>query len=395
MWLLTRLCSAFNQSAKAAAAAPSSTVELVRSQQSGVGPVRLRARQFWSRCSSSTGDVAAWAARWNFWTSFLEPLSDSSSCGGYASVSEALDAFTVLTGRASGCIFFISFLTALDEFYFSMWFWQIRILKSAALSLWPCSSSYGSGVHSAGFAGLNAPRAMFLTFAGRSAALVNFGSGMLLLVLLVFSHFALRSRRLPACVVCLFISSSTSGFNWTRQRSLLLFSPDDDDEGFGEDDDYWTQSCEEQLVLGWIRFLRIFVPGRVFVGVPRWILMVPCSYLTLTMFGRERDKALLRSTFVGGVWNGFLLGQVRGQDVPCRFCGGRDHDGHLFWDCTVPPPVEIREHPEFHDLMENGSRHLQDPGLPSLPSEVAGEAFQGFFLALFPGGKKVRTQGRN
>ena len=32
---------------------------------------------------------------------------------------------------------------------------------------------------------------------------------------------------------------------------------------------------------------RIFVPGRVFVGVPRWILMVLCSYLTLTMFGRE------------------------------------------------------------------------------------------------------------
>ena len=67
---------------------------------------------------------------------------------------------------------------------------------------------------------------------------------------------------------------------------------------------------------------------------------------------RERDKALLRSILVGGVWNGFLLGQVRGQDVPCRFCGSRDHVGHLFWDCTFPPPVEIREHPEFHDLME-------------------------------------------
>ena len=26
---------------------------------------------------------------------------------------------------------------------------------------------------------------------------------------------------------------------------------------------------------------------KVFVGVPRWILMVLCSYLTLTMFGRE------------------------------------------------------------------------------------------------------------
>ena len=63
--------------------------------------------------------------------------------------------------------------------------------------------------------------------------------------------------------------------------------------------------------------------------------------VTLTMFGRDIKR----------VWNGFLLGQVRGQDVPCRFCRGRDHDGHLFWDCPFPPLVEIREHPEFHDLM--------------------------------------------
>ena len=31
---------------------------------------------------------------------------------------------------------------------------------------------------------------------------------------------------------------------------------------------------------------------------------------------RERDKALLRAIMVGGVWNGFLLSRVRGQDVP-------------------------------------------------------------------------------
>ena len=37
----------------------------------------------------------------------------------------------------------------------------------------------------------------------------------------------------------------------------------------------------------------------------------------------ERDKALLRGILVGGVWNGFLLGGVRGQPVPCRFCGNR------------------------------------------------------------------------
>ena len=31
---------------------------------------------------------------------------------------------------------------------------------------------------------------------------------------------------------------------------------------------------------------------------------------------------------------------------------GADSDGHLFWECTFLPLVEIREHPEFHDLME-------------------------------------------
>ena len=45
---------------------------------------------------------------------------------------------------------------------------------------------------------------------------------------------------------------------------------------------------------------------------------------------RERDEALLRSIMVGGVWNGFLLSRVRGQPVPCRFCGAPDGDGHLF-----------------------------------------------------------------
>ena len=72
---------------------------------------------------------------------------------------------------------------------------------------------------------------------------------------------------------------------------------------------------------------------------------------------RERDKGLLRSVMVGGVWNGFLLGRVRNQVVPCRFCGAPDHDGHLFWECTFPPLVEIRENPEFHDLMRMDKAH--------------------------------------
>ena len=34
-----------------------------------------------------------------------------------------------------------------------------------------------------------------------------------------------------------------------------------------------------------------------------------------------------------------------------------DGDGHLFWECTFPPLVEIRENPEFHDLMRMDKGH--------------------------------------
>ena len=72
---------------------------------------------------------------------------------------------------------------------------------------------------------------------------------------------------------------------------------------------------------------------------------------------RERDKALLRSVMVGGVWNGFLLGHARGEIVPCRFCGNADGDGHLFWECSHPPLVQIRENPEFHHLIQRDKRN--------------------------------------
>ena len=32
----------------------------------------------------------------------------------------------------------------------------------------------------------------------------------------------------------------------------------------------------------------------------------------------ERDKMLLRAILCGGVWNGFLLGQAKKDDVPCQ-----------------------------------------------------------------------------
>ena len=49
---------------------------------------------------------------------------------------------------------------------------------------------------------------------------------------------------------------------------------------------------------------------------------------------RERDKILLRAILCGGVWNGFLLGKAKKEDVPCQFCGKKDGDGHLFWECS-------------------------------------------------------------
>ena len=84
--------------------------------------------------------------------------------------------------------------------------------------------------------------------------------------------------------------------------------------------------------------------------------MAPCSSLILLMFEKE-IKALLRSIMVGGVWNGFLLGKAGRHPTPCRFCGAPDGDGHLFWKCTFPPLVEIRENPEFHDLMRMDKGH--------------------------------------
>ena len=53
---------------------------------------------------------------------------------------------------------------------------------------------------------------------------------------------------------------------------------------------------------------------------------------------------------MGGVWNGFLLGKARKEDVPCRFCGKRDGDGHLFWECTFSSLQHVRDLPGFATL---------------------------------------------
>ena len=67
---------------------------------------------------------------------------------------------------------------------------------------------------------------------------------------------------------------------------------------------------------------------------------------------RSRDKGLLRCIMAGGVWNGFLLERVREEIVPCRCCGEAGGDGHIFWECSYLPLDQIRENPEFHDLVQ-------------------------------------------
>ena len=66
---------------------------------------------------------------------------------------------------------------------------------------------------------------------------------------------------------------------------------------------------------------------------------------------RERDKMLLRVILCDCVWNGFLLGKAKKEDVPCWCCGKGYGDGHSFWECTFPPLQHVRDLPEFAYLM--------------------------------------------
>ena len=87
---------------------------------------------------------------------------------------------------------------------------------------------------------------------------------------------------------------------------------------------------------------------------------------------RERDKMLLR---VHSFWTG--LEWLFAEDIHCRFCNAPDNDGHLFWDCTFPPFVELRNKPEFLPLMNRDGTHwprclLWHGWLPGLTSRTIG-----------------------
>ena len=103
--------------------------------------------------------------------------------------------------------------------------------------------------------------------------------------------------------------------------------------------------------------------------------MALCSSLILLMFEKEIRLCFVASWLVvsGTV---FSLRRFGKHPTPCRFCGAPDGDGHLFWECTFPPLVEIREIPEFHDLMRMDEAHwprfLLWHGWLPMPSGVNG-----------------------
>ena len=100
----------------------------------------------------------------------------------------------------------------------------------------------------------------------------------------------------------------------------------------------WS-ACSQHL--GWPHSAFLRVEG--FPGGPLFDFQALCSSLTLAKFGKEIRRCS-GVYFVGCVW-------MKGHRVSCRFCGGDDNDGHLFWDFAYPPLVEFRENPEFHDLL--------------------------------------------
>ena len=56
---------------------------------------------------------------------------------------------------------------------------------------------------------------------------------------------------------------------------------------------------------------------------------------------RERSKDHFEAFFLGVYGLDFYLDRSEEKFVPCRFCGGLDGDGHLFWDCPYPPLMSM------------------------------------------------------
>ena len=138
-------------------------------------------------------------------------------------------------------------------------------------------------------------------------------------------------------------------------------------------DSAWSSSSGKP---GNIKLLLISASGKGFGVVLGLIFMALINHLSLPIFGNE-TKCCFVPFFRVEFWNGFLLGKVKKEDVPCRFCGAPDNYGHLFWDCTFPPFVELRNQPEFLPLLSRDHTHwsrclLWHGWLPGLCSRTMG-----------------------
>ena len=106
--------------------------------------------------------------------------------------------------------------------------------------------------------------------------------------------------------------------------------------------------------LGKIVFLLSSVKGMFFFFGEFWTVFF-CStgralqnFCSLPRPGKRRGTLKSHPGWRSVEW--FPVRSYEGEDVPCRFCRGVDGDGHLFWDCSFHPLVNLRESPEFSFL---------------------------------------------
>ena len=147
----------------------------------------------------------------------------------------------------------------------------------------------------------------------------------------------LRAARGTVLLICLFDSAAEVGFFWCSQvvgwiRPGLPVL----DMVAGP-----IQHFRSAILDAWQGFR-----GGPFLDVSGTLQLLNSDHV------RERDKALLRGVLVGCVWDGFCWGRSGIVMSLVGFVVVMIMMVICFWDCPFPPLVEIRENPEFHELME-------------------------------------------
>ena len=133
------------------------------------------------------------------------------------------------------------------------------------------------------------------------------------------------------------------GIVWEEESRVGFVLPAPSQDAFGacptSSESHFLRPGNSKLVLSWRT-------GRGTRMRSFWMSEDLFKLLTSSLL-RARDKILLRSMPCGRVWNRSLLWKDRDEEVKCRMCGGRDGDGHLFWNWTFLPILHDREPPEL------------------------------------------------